>query len=113
MAAVRANIEYRENEQHRRRNLRRHIGGNFDNWIRAEVGSLRVNQVHPPSSSQLLFLERHAQSSLFLYHHKTGHEFEDAGHNYVELRYAIIVLIICCCALSITDAHVDLKSMLG
>ena len=47
----------------------------FDDHNRLLVSHLHPHQIEAPTASQLLYPERHALSSLFLYHHHTGHEF--------------------------------------
>jgi hypothetical protein len=58
----------------------------FDDHNRLLISRLHPHQVEAPTASQLLYPERHALSSLFLYHHHTGHEFIDAGRNVLEQR---------------------------
>ena len=58
----------------------------FDDHNRLLVSQLNPHQIEAPTASQLLYPERHALSSVFLYHHHTGHEFIDSGRQVLEQR---------------------------
>jgi hypothetical protein len=63
---------------------------NFTRFLAQRVSLLHPMQKDPPVANQLLLPEQSAQAALFLYHHRSGHQYTMAARDFAEIRYHLL-----------------------